>query len=319
MSNYVFGIDLGGTTVKCGLFTVDGTVVDKWEIKTNKENNGASIPSDIASTILAKAVEKRIENTAILGVGVGVPGPVTADGTVLICANLGWKNFRVGKAMSELLGGIPVTVANDANVAALGEMWKGGGQGYQDVVMITLGTGVGGGIILDGKIRAGSNGAAGELGHMIVNPDETVTCGCGGHGHLEQYTSATGIVRLAKKELAETDVQTTLRGIENLQAKDVFDAAKAGDACAMGLVDKLCSILAQALTHVASTIDPEVFVIGGGVSKAGEILTENLKKHYNQNLIDALCNKEFRLATLGNDAGIYGSAKMILDYVTKMK
>ncbi len=319
MENYVFGIDIGGTTVKCGLFTVEGVVIDKWEIKTNKENKGAFIPSDIVETILAKAAEKEIDKSAILGVGVGVPGPVTSDGTVLICANLGWKNFRVGEVMSELLGGIPVTVANDANVAALGEMWKGGGQGYKDVVMITLGTGVGGGIILDGKIRAGSNGAAGELGHMIINPEETVTCGCGGHGHLEQYASATGIVRLAKKELEETDTNTTLRDIENLQAKDIFDAAKAGDACAVALVDKLCRMLAHALTHVASTVDPEVFVIGGGVSRAGEILTENLKKHYNQNLIEALCNKEFSLAKLGNDAGIYGSAKMILDYVAQMK
>ena len=319
MENYVFGIDIGGTTVKCGLFTVEGVVLDKWEIKTNKEDKGSFIPSDIVETILAKAAEKEIEKSAILGVGVGVPGPVTSDGTVLICANLGWKNFRVGEVMSELLGGIPVTVANDANVAALGEMWKGGGQGYRDVVMITLGTGVGGGIILDGKIRAGSNGAAGELGHMIINPEETVTCGCGGHGHLEQYASATGIVRLAKKELEETDILTTLRDIENLQAKDIFDAAKAGDACAVALVDKLCRMLAHALTHVASTVDPEVFVIGGGVSRAGEILTENLKKHYNKNLIEALCNKEFRLAMLGNDAGIYGSAKMILDYVAQMK
>ncbi len=319
MENYVFGIDIGGTTVKCGLFTVDGVVLDKWEIKTNKENKGAFIPSDIVETILAKAAEKEIDKAAILGVGVGVPGPVTSDGTVLICANLGWKNFRVGEVMSELLGGIPVTVANDANVAALGEMWKGGGQGHKNVVMITLGTGVGGGIILDGKILAGSNGAAGELGHMIVNPEETAICGCGGHGHLEQYASATGIVRLAKKELEETDTKTTLRDIENLQAKDIFDAAKAGDACAVALVDKLCRMLAHALTHVASTVDPEVFVIGGGVSRAGEILTENLKKHYNQNLIEALCNKEFSLAMLGNDAGIYGSAKMILDYVAQMK
>lgn len=319
MENYVFGIDIGGTTVKCGLFTVDGVVLDKWEIKTNKENKGAFIPSDIVETILAKAAEKEIDKAAILGVGVGVPGPVTSDGTVLICANLGWKNFRVGEVMSELLGGIPVTVANDANVAALGEMWKGGGQGHKNVVMITLGTGVGGGIILDGKILAGSNGAAGELGHMIINPEETAICGCGGHGHLEQYASATGIVRLAKKELEETDTKTTLRDIENLQAKDIFDAAKAGDACAVALVDKLCRMLAHALTHVASTVDPEVFVIGGGVSRAGEILTENLKKHYNQNLIEALCNKEFSLAMLENDAGIYGSAKMILDYVAQMK
>jgi glucokinase len=314
MENYVFGIDVGGTTVKCGLFTTEGVVLDKWEIRTNKENGGASILGDIAASINAKLAEKKIDKSVVKGVGIGVPGPVKGDGTVLTCVNLGWGKFNVNEEMSKLVG-LPVAAGNDANVAALGEMWKGGGQGYQDVVMITLGTGVGGGIILDGKIWAGSNGAGGELGHMIVNPDETDICGCGGHGHLEQYASATGIVRMAKKELAANDAATTLRKYENLSAKNVFDEAKAGDAVAAALVDKLCAILAGALTHVAATVDPQVFVIGGGVSKAGEILTEGLKKHYNQNLLSALYNKEFRLATLGNDAGIYGSAKMILDQV----
>ena len=315
MKHYVFGIDVGGTTVKCGLFTAAGTVLDKWEIPTNKENGGASILGDIATAINEKLAEKNIEKDAVLGVGIGVPGPVKSDGTVLKCVNLGWGVFNVNEEMSKLVG-LPVAAGNDANVAALGEMWKGGGRGYQDVVMITLGTGVGGGIILDGKIWAGSNGAGGELGHMIVNPEETDVCGCGGHGHLEQYASATGIVRMAKKELAAHDVPTTLRNYETLYAKNIFDEAKAGDAVAAALVDKLCAILARALTHVAATVDPQVFVIGGGVSKAGEILTEGLKKHYNQNLLSALYNKEFCLATLGNDAGIYGSAKMILDQVT---
>ena len=314
MENYVFGIDLGGTSVKCGLFTTEGNVVDKWEIRTNKENEGKYILSDIANTIFQKLEEKQIEKSAVLGVGIGIPGPMRSDGTVLQCVNLGWGVFNVNEALSDLLG-LPVAAGNDANVAALGEMWKGGGQGYQDVVMVTLGTGVGGGIILDGKIWAGSNGAAGELGHMIVNPEETDRCSCGGHGHLEQYTSATGIVRMAKKELAANDTPTALRNYDNLSAKNVFDEAKAGDAVAVALVDKLCAVLANTLTHVAAVVDPQIFVIGGGVSKAGEILTEGLKKHYNNNLINALRDKEFCLATLGNDAGIYGSAKMILDRV----
>lgn len=314
MEKYVFGIDVGGTTVKCGLFTETGELLDKWEIKTNKENGGASILGDIAAAIHEKLEEKQIAKSDVLGVGIGVPGPVKGDGTVLKCVNLGWGVFNVNETMSSLVG-LPVAAGNDANVAALGEMWKGGGKGYQDVVMITLGTGVGGGIILDGKIWAGSNGAGGELGHMIVNPEETDVCGCGGHGHLEQYASATGIVRMAKKELEANDAPTTLRNYEILYAKNIFDEAKAGDAVAAALVDRLCAILAGALTHVAATVDPQVFVIGGGVSKAGEILTEGLKKHYNQNLLSALYNKEFCLATLGNDAGIYGSAKMILDRI----
>ncbi len=312
MENYVFGIDVGGTTVKCGLFTADGTVVDKWEIKTDISNNGESIPADIAATVQAKMTEKSIEKAQVLGVGVGVPGPVLADGTVLCCVNLGWGEMNISKVLGDLLD-LPAAAGNDANVAALGEMWKGGGQGYRDVVMVTLGTGVGGGIILDGKILAGSRGAAGELGHMIINPEETAICGCGGHGHLEQYTSATGIVRLANMKLKESDVPTTLRAVADIQAKDVFDCAKAGDAFALELVDEVCGILAGALTHVAAVVDPQVFVIGGGVSKAGTLLIDTLKEHYNHNLLSALYNKEFRLATLGNDAGICGAAKMILD------
>ena len=151
MENYVFGIDVGGTTVKCGLFTTEGVVLDKWEIRTNKENGGASILGDIAASINAKLAEKKIDKSVVKGVGIGVPGPVKGDGTVLTCVNLGWGKFNVNEEMSKLVG-LPVAAGNDANVAALGEMWKGGGQGYQDVVMITLGTGVGGGIILDGKM-----------------------------------------------------------------------------------------------------------------------------------------------------------------------
>ena len=315
---YVFVIDIGGTTVKCGLFNTEGVVLDKWEIKTNTANGGEAVPGDIAAAVFAKIEEKGIDKANVLGVGVGVPGPVTADGTVHTCPNLGWGVMNVSETMSGILG-LPVAAGNDANVAALGEMWQGGGKGYQDVVMITLGTGVGGGIILDGKIRAGVAGAAGELGHMIVNPAETATCGCGGHGHLEQYASATGIVRLTKKALEEKTTPSVLRDVENVQAKDVFDAAKAGDAFALELVDEVCGILAGALTHVAATVDPQVFVIGGGVSKAGEILTKTLEKHYNRNLLGALYNKDFRLATLGNDAGIFGAAKMVLDQVVNGK
>lgn len=312
--NYVFGIDIGGTTVKCGLFDTEGTLLDKWEIPTNCADGGASVPGDIVAALRAKMQERKITKEQLLGAGVGVPGPVTADGTVLRCANLGWGIFNVNQTMTELLGA-PVVAGNDANVAALGEMWKGGGQGYRDIVMVTLGTGVGGGIVLNGKILAGSNGAAGEIGHMVMNPDEKRVCGCGGHGHLEQYASATGIAYLAKQRLEESGQASSLRGVEPLRAKEVFDHAKAGDALALALVEEVCRMLALALSHVAAVVDPEAFVIGGGVSKAGSILTDTLKKHYGKNLLNALRNKEFCLATLGNDAGMYGSAKLILDKV----
>lgn len=312
MGQYIFGIDIGGTTVKCGLFTKEGELLEKWEITTRREEKGAHILSDVAETILAKCREKDIEKEEVVGIGLGIPGPVRADGTVLKCANLGWGITPATKIMQELTG-FSVKAGNDANVAALGEMWKGGGRGFEDVIMVTLGTGVGGGVILGGRMVAGSNGAGGEIGHMIVNGSEEDVCGCGGHGHLEQYASATGIVRMAKKRLAQENVQTKLREFENLSAKNIFDCAKEGDTLACELVDTLGSYLALALSHVAATVDPQVFVIGGGVSRAGEILLDAVSRHYNENILFALQNKEFRLAELGNDAGIYGSAKLAVE------
>lgn len=310
MNRYIFGIDIGGTSVKCGLFTENGELLDKWEIPTNKENDGAGVPQDIADTIHKKCLEKGIADKEVLGVGLGVPGPVNALGYVSHCPNLKWRDINVNKVMTELTGFVSCA-ANDANVAALGEMWKGGGAGVNNLVLVTLGTGVGGGVIVEGKIVAGFGGAGGEIGHMVMNPEETEMCGCGGYGHLEQYASATGIVRMARKKLAETTEQTVLREVSELSAKAIFDAAKAGDAVAYGLVDDLGKVLAHAFAHIAAVTDPQAFVIGGGVSKAGAILTDAIARHYNKGIMKALQDKEFRLATLGNDAGIYGCAKMI--------
>lgn len=308
---YCFGIDIGGTSIKCGLFTEAGDVVKKWEIPTDRSEKGKKVPYDIAAAIREVMEEQKLRKEDLLGVGIGVPGPVLENGVVLQCPNLGWGRLDVKGLMEQELG-LPVCVGNDANVAALGEMWKGGGRGYDDLLMITLGTGVGGGLIINGKMVYGSNGAAAEIGHIIVNPSETDTCGCGGHGHLEQYASATGIVRMARHMLAEDGSDTALRNYESLTAKDIFDEAKNGDAMAERLVDRLGSYLAFALTHVAAVADPKVFVVGGGVSKAGSFLLDAIERHYNDNILTALKNKEFRLAELANDAGIFGAAKMIL-------
>ena len=316
MEQFIFGIDIGGTSIKCGLFTKDGTLKEKWEIPTDRTDAGANVPADIAKSIEAKCKKLGIEKAQVAGVGLGVPGPVQENGYVSHCPNLGWRNLNVNEVMERFTGVLSVA-ANDANVAALGEMWKGGGAGVKNLVLVTLGTGVGGGIIVEGKIVAGAFGAGGELGHMVMNPKETVQCGCGGFGHLEQYASATGIVRMAKKRLAETSQASVLRKKEKLSAKDIFDAAKAGDALALSLVEELGEVLARALSHVAAVTDPEVFVIGGGVSRAGEILTKTVERHYNKGIMKALEGKEFRLATLGNDAGIYGCAKLILDRIVK--
>ena len=312
MEKRCFGVDIGGTTVKMGLFTVDGKVTDKWEIPTRKEENGKYILEDIAKSVKERMLRDTLTLEDIAGLGIGVPGPVKEDGTVLKCSNLGLGVFNVADTVRELTGIENVKVGNDANVAALGEMWQGGGKGYNNLVMVTLGTGVGGGVILGGKILTGSNGAGGEIGHIRVNYEEKDVCGCGKTGCLEQYASATGVVRLAKKALEKKEKKTTLVA-DDLSAKAVFDAAKAGDELAMDIVEKFGFYLGMALAHISQVIDPEVFVIGGGVARAGQIIIDEVSKNYEENVMFALKNKAFKMAELGNDAGIYGSARMVLD------
>lgn len=308
---YCYGVDIGGTTVKMGLFEENGRILEKWEIVTNIADEGKAILPDIAASVLEKTKKHGLDKADIIGIGVGVPAPVTEDGVVNGTANLGWTYKEVKRELEELTG-IRSVIGNDANVAALGEMWKGGGAGKKNVVVITLGTGVGGGVIINGKVITGEHGAGGEVGHICVNYDEPDTCGCGNHGCLEQYASATGIVRLAKKHLEKAAKDTVLKK-ESVTAKDVFDAVKAGDAVATEVAEEFGKYLASGLVNLAVIADPAVFVIGGGVSKAGEILLPFIEKPYKEKAFFA--NKEigFKLATLGNDAGICGAAKMVLD------
>ena len=312
MKKYCFGIDVGGTTVKMGLFTTEGELLDKWEIPTRKEDGGAYILNDVAASVEAKLAEKNIAKEDVAGAGIGVPGPTLDTGYVSICVNLGWKDKNPANELSELLS-IPVKAGNDANVAALGEMWKGGGEGYLDVVLLTLGTGVGGGIIINGEIAPSHRGVGGELGHITVNPDEEATCNCGNHGCLEQYASATGVVRIAKKLLAASKEESSLRTLETVTAKDVFDAAKAGDHLAVEAVEVLGKYLGLVVANVALTVDPDVFVIGGGVSKAGQPLLDAVQKAFRAETFAACREAKFALATLGNDAGIYGCVRLILE------
>ncbi len=311
MKQLCFGVDIGGTAVKVGLFTSDGELLNKWSFATKRTGNGKDILKDVAAFIQDKIRELGLKTEELTGIGVGVPGPVKDNGEVLELPNLGLGHFNIEEELKELTG-FRVKAGNDANVAALGEQWQGSGKGYQNMVLITLGTGVGGGIILNGNILAGSNGAAGEIGHILVNEGERDRCGCGKTGCLEQYASATGIVRITKGRLAASKERSALRGARELSAKMVFDAAIAGDAFALKAVEEACRYLGMACSHIAQVIDPQVFVIGGGVSKAGAILTDTVKKYYEKNVMNALKNKEFRLAALGNDAGIYGSARLIL-------
>ncbi len=314
MDRKVFGVDIGGTTVKMGMFTSEGELLDKWEIPTRTENGGESILPDIAASIKSKMDKEGIGIDDAAGIGISVPGPVDDEGIIHKCVNLGWGVFNISEEMRKHID-LPVFAGNDANAAALGEAWRGGGKGCRNVVVVTLGTGVGGGIIVNGKILSGYIGAGGEIGHIHIDDNETEKCGCGNTGCLEQYASATGIARLATRRLAKDDTPSSIRGASHMNAKVVFDAVKEGDALAIEVAEEFGNILGKGLSIVADVINPELFVIGGGVSKAGPVVLDYIKKNYVRYVFHASRDAKFALATLGNDAGIYGSAKLVLDGV----
>lgn len=314
MKEYAFGIDLGGTTAKVGLFTTAGALLEKWEVPTDTSEKGVRILPNLAAAVLGKMEEKGLTPDQIEGVGIGVPGPVQDSSVVpIVCANLGgWGQQDVAANLSLLLNGMKVLVGNDANVAALGEIWMGAAKGCRSAVMVTLGTGVGGGVIVNGKVIDGAHGAGGEIGHITVSKNETAVCGCGKHGCLEQYSSATGVVRCMKKLLEENpDVPCTLRGTD-FAAKDVFDAARAGDALAAKEVDQMTDDLGLALAIIAATTDPEVFLVGGGVARAGDVLFQPLTEHYKTYAFKSCRETPIKQASLGNDAGIYGAVRLIV-------
>ena len=311
MGKYIFGVDIGGTTVKLGFFDREGTLLDKWEIPTRTEDDGCNILPDVADSISEKLKEKEVAIEDVAGIGVGAPGPIDGEGVVHRAVNLGWGVFSIKKTLEDILH-LPVMAGNDANVAALGEMWKGGGQGYTSLVLVTLGTGIGGGVIVDGRLVTGADGAGGEIGHMHVMDGEEESCNCGCKGCLEQYGSATGIVRLAEKVLNRTQEPSVLRGTK-VTAKAVFDAVKSGDKTAITIAEEFGEILGKGFAMIASVLNPAAFVVGGGVSRAGEILFEYIRPAFERYVFPGAKNAKFVLATLGNDAGIYGSAKLVLD------
>lgn len=313
MKKKCIGIDIGGTTVKIGIFEADGTLLEKWEVPTRKEEGGKYILSDVAASILEVLKKLGISMEEVAGAGMGVPGPVMPDGYVEVCVNLGWRDQNPGQELSSLLGGIPVLSGNDANVAALGEMWQGGGKGYKDIIMVTLGTGVGGGVIIDEKIIAGRHGLGGEIGHIHVRDEETEKCNCGGVGCLEQVASATGIAREARRMMAAKDEDSAMRRFgSEITAKDVLDCAKAGDKLAIQVMETVNRYLGMVLAQLALTVDPEAFVIGGGVSKAGQFLIDGIQGYYDQYCAISNNKGVLALAKLGNDAGIYGAARLVL-------
>lgn len=308
---YCFGVDIGGTFVKLGLFTAEGELLEKWQIPTRREDESSHVLPDIAASVLAKMDEKGIVKEDVTGIGFGTPGPVTEDGVAVCPANLDWVNKPVAKELTELTG-LPSRGGNDVNVAGLGEMWRGGAKGYKNVVVVPIGTGIGAAIIVNGKIITGTRGAAGEVGHIHVDDEIQEPCGCKAVGCVEQFSSATGLVRMAKKALADESVVTSLRDLEEVTAKDVIDAAKAGDEIADKIFDKFCDYLGYSLAATAAVIDPEIFIIGGGVSKAGQVLVDRVQGYFKKYAWPGIRGIEFALAELGNDAGIYGAASMMV-------
>ena len=316
MSDYLVGVDIGGTMIKIGCFNTDGILVKKWSFPTRTIDNGERILSDVAQSIDSNLNEEHITIENVMGIGIGVPGPIIKDSIVNKCVNLGWGIKDVSAELSSLINIRNIKVANDANAAALGEAWKGAGEGHHSAVMITIGTGIGAGVIIDESIVSGAFGAAGEIGHIMVNEDETVPCSCGSKGCLEQYASATGIVKTCRKLLSETDKESVLRDLQDPSCKDVCDAAKANDPVALRIVDDVCRNIGKVLAYVSAVVDPEIYIIGGGVSKAGNILLNGIQGYFRHYAFHASRRARFRLAELGNDAGIYGLARLAMNEVT---
>ncbi|MFJ7978036.1 ROK family glucokinase [Peribacillus sp. NPDC096379] len=310
---WLVGVDIGGTTIKMAFINQNGEMIHKWEIPTNKSEKAQHIPTDIAKSVDQILDELGQRKSKLIGIGIGAPGPVNLrKGSIDVAVNLGWENFHL-KDRLEMETSLPVIVDNDANVAAIGEMWKGAGEGAKELLFVTLGTGVGGGIIANGEVIHGVNGAGGEIGHITSIVEGGVLCNCGKTGCLETVASATGIVRLTIEELSSTHIPSKLRDFYNehqtLSSKLVFNAANEGDELAKRVIDYVAFHLGLALANVANGLNPEKIVIGGGVSKAGEALLAPLKEQFTRFAFPRVAQGvELAIATLGNDAGVLGSA-----------
>ncbi|GKU81254.1 ROK family glucokinase [Niallia sp. NCCP-28] len=311
---WVIGVDLGGTTVKIAFLTTAGDLIDSWEIPTDNSEEGKNITIDIAKSIEEKLNKWNHSKQEVAGVGMGAPGPFDYEtGIIYNTVNLGWPdNFPLKERLEAELG-LPVIIDNDANCAALGEMWKGAGAGSKDLVCVTLGTGVGGGVIVNGDIVQGVKGAAGEIGHLTSVVENGAPCNCGKTGCLETIASATGIVRVAKEFLGAAKEAGELQEILNEQgtftAKDVFDAARNGDKVACDVISYIAQHLGLALANIANTLNPEKIVLGGGVSKAGDVLLKPVEEYFKAYSFKSVAQStNLDVATLGNVAGVIGAA-----------
>ncbi len=304
MWEYGFGIDVGGTAIKTGLFRQDGTVVGQWQFPTDVRDNGSRILPHINDMVRRVMESHRLTSEQVAGLGIGVPGPVLADGTVLGCVNLGWGVLNLPELLGRLTG-LPVRAANDANLAALGESWRGAGQGYDSVLLVTLGTGVGGGVVLNGRVLTGRRGGAGEIGHLPMFPEMEDACSCGKRGCMEQLGSATGLLREAKG--------LGVTGPEPLTPKAVCDLARQGDLLALEALHRTADAVGRGLANACCLVDPEIILIGGGLSLAGDILLDPIRAALERYVFPPLRGTPVLPAALSNDAGIFGGARLIFD------
>jgi glucokinase len=307
MKECLVGVDIGGTSIKIGKFDLFGTILEKWDFPTNRSDAGMHILSEVI-----REISTRVNFDVVKGIGFGVPGPVS-NGVVLQAVNLGWKQVPVESIVRELLGrdDVLVAVGNDANLATAGEVFKGAAQGLENVCLLTLGTGVGGGVVLHGKLVEGRHGLAGEFGHIVIDETHQFPCNCGKKGCLETVTSATGIVNLAKHHLEHSNQPSLLRQFPTFSAKRVFDLAKSGDELAITVVAEVADYLAYALSIVTMSIDPDIILFGGGVSHAGKFLIDQVERTFETYVTPFIKKANFALAQLGNDAGIYGAAYLV--------
>ncbi|MGX7074540.1 ROK family glucokinase [Falseniella ignava] len=318
MSQKIIGIDLGGTSIKFAILTAAGEIQEKWSIKTNILDEGSHIIDDMIESIQHRFELLGLSAAEFQGIGMGSPGVVDRErGTVIGAYNLNWKTLQPIKEKIEKALGIPFFIDNDANVAALGERWMGAGDNQPDVVFMTLGTGVGGGIVAEGKLLHGVAGAAGELGHITVDFDQPITCTCGKKGCLETVASATGIVNLTRRYADEYEGDAVLKRLiddgEEVTAKIVFDLAKEGDDLALIVYRNFSRYLGVACANIGSILNPSTIVIGGGVSAAGDFLLQGVQKIYDENSFPQVrATTKLALATLGNDAGVIGAASLVL-------
>lgn len=318
MSKKIIGVDLGGTSVKLAILTNQGEVQEKWSIQTNILDEGSHIVPDIIASIQHKLETHGLTKHDFLGIGMGSPGVVDSkNGTVIGAYNLNWKTQQPIKEQVEAALGIPFFIDNDANVAALGERWVGAGGNNPDVVFMTLGTGVGGGVIASGNLIHGTAGAGGELGHITVDVEEPFACTCGKKGCLETVASATGIVNLARRYADRYAGDAKLKALiddgQAVTAKDIFDLAKEGDDLALIVYKHFSHYLGMACANIAAVLNPAYIVIGGGVSAAGDFLLEGVRAVFEENSFPQIrTSTTLSLATLGNDAGVIGAASLVL-------